>query len=64
MIIIVFSQIGKSTTSRGSTGKEPKNPAFSFGDSDTDEDVEVPGTKSAANSMKHGEEDDDFDFYG
>ena len=56
--------LGKSTVLLGSTGKSAKNPGFRFGDSDTDEDVEVPGTKNAANSTKHDEEDDDFDFYG
>ena len=61
---IFLCNLAKSNKSLSSTGKSARNPGFRFGDSDTDEDVEVPGTKSATNSTKHGEEDDDFDFYG
>ena len=39
--------------------------AFRFGDSDTDEDVEVPGTGNTDNQEDKGHEGDDFyDFYG
>ncbi len=34
--------------------------AFNIDDSDTDEDIDIPGT----GSQKHGIDPDDFDFYG
>ena len=37
--------------------------AFMYGDSDTEEDVEVPGTAGNEDASKRSMEDD-FEFYG
>ena len=34
-----------------------------YGDSDTEEEVEIPGA-DATDASKHGVEEDDFEFYG
>lgn len=57
-----LTSTGKSTLSMGSS-KANRSAAFRIGDSDTDEDIDMGGTGKSTTS-KHGDEDDDFDFYG
>ena len=58
-----LTSTGKSTLSMSSTGKAAKRPGFRFGDSDTDEEVDLEGTGPGTKSLPHGMEQDDFDFY-
>ncbi|ELU02903.1 hypothetical protein CAPTEDRAFT_220716, partial [Capitella teleta] len=52
--------LSSTTRSLGSAAKTPKKPAFMFGDSDTEDDVSLPGGRK--NTL--GSDRDDFDFYG
>ncbi|KAK2148770.1 hypothetical protein LSH36_484g04103 [Paralvinella palmiformis] len=54
------------TASFGSTGKSTKKTLVLRGDSDTDEEISIPGVNMSEvkSTSKPAEEEDDFDFYG